>query len=411
MEHNGFQTQTRDEDLTVRITSVGRRLAESLQTVIDAVPGGPHRPQELSKRLGINKDLSSRVLAAAQKKDPLAVAHAIPGPEPLRRLLNAARGHGVASALIGEAEQAIQAFDSLIRNEVGDRASLDAVISAWLPEARERFELLNKQSIFRGFSRLRGVHSDVEIDTAIVFPSAGSTDRCDGMWLNCILGLQRIRPGTSVIVASRNKVATTGPGPLSVEQQPIADIREVMLEEFCDRPPGPMVVERRGDNVRYCLRGDAVGPRSAVDVVLIDRGNECLARYREEGGGRAMGPTVGVETPTKLIVIDVLLHEGVYDGIAPTLAIHDTAIRGIRDVRDPEADVLTIDLHETITDLGRGVDRFRLSDMPNYVDLLRHVLTRADLDPEKFRGFRCRAQYPVYGSQISMAFMPPPRPV
>src|SRR5262245_56757211 len=73
-----------------RIIHVGRDLARTFNGVLDCIPGAPHRPQKLARSLGVNTVLTSRLLRAAQQRDPMAVAHMIPGPEPLRRLLKAA---------------------------------------------------------------------------------------------------------------------------------------------------------------------------------------------------------------------------------------------------------------------------------------------------------------------------------
>ena len=39
--------------LEERIGAVGQRLAESIDAVLEVVPGSPHRPQALAKTLGI----------------------------------------------------------------------------------------------------------------------------------------------------------------------------------------------------------------------------------------------------------------------------------------------------------------------------------------------------------------------
>src|SRR5262245_27572819 len=96
-----------DSAVETRIATVGRDLARAFTGVLDALPGSPHRPQGLAKSLGVNSVLTSRILKAAQQHDPLAVAHMIPGPEPLRRLLRAAEKKKVSPALIRAAALAV----------------------------------------------------------------------------------------------------------------------------------------------------------------------------------------------------------------------------------------------------------------------------------------------------------------
>src|SRR5688572_27461549 len=90
-----------------KIADVGGELGRCFSSVLDALPGSPHRPQWLARLLGVNTVLTSRLLKAAQQQDPIAVAHMIPGPEPLRRLLRAAERKKVDRQLIANAHSAV----------------------------------------------------------------------------------------------------------------------------------------------------------------------------------------------------------------------------------------------------------------------------------------------------------------
>ncbi len=76
----------------------------------------------------------------------------MPGPEPLRKLAHAAARKGVSRELVADLEKAVEQFDQLIRTEGGDRIGFDAILAAWLPEARAEFELRRKQAAFRALS-------------------------------------------------------------------------------------------------------------------------------------------------------------------------------------------------------------------------------------------------------------------
>src|SRR4029453_12479936 len=54
------------EPVNERIIEVGRALAHAFTGVLDAIPGGPHRPKFLARSLGVNTVLTSRILKAAQ---------------------------------------------------------------------------------------------------------------------------------------------------------------------------------------------------------------------------------------------------------------------------------------------------------------------------------------------------------
>src|SRR6185295_16708971 len=173
---------------------LGHELARVFERLLNALPGAPHRPQALAHALGVNIVLASRVLKATRQRDPLAVVHTMPGPEPLRRILRSAEKKKVDDTLVREARAAVDRFAQLIGAEAGDRSALDAIISGWLPDAREKVELIAKQSIFRGVSQLLGTASEVEHFTIIQVPSA-IPGRADQVCLSVTRGMRRVRPG------------------------------------------------------------------------------------------------------------------------------------------------------------------------------------------------------------------------
>ncbi|MCI0630889.1 MAG: hypothetical protein L0Y44_09590, partial [Phycisphaerales bacterium] len=184
------------------ILHVGDQLSAVLGRVVNAIPGSPQGPVELARTLGIDKVLASRVLKAVRNRDPMAVVFLIPGPEPLRRLMRAAARKGVDAGLVAGADSAIDQFEQLIRQEAGDRSGLDSIISAWLPESKSEFELRRKQAAFKAMSQLKGAMAETIVGTVALHPAADNR-HIDILWISGLLGLQRLRPGAGVKLATR----------------------------------------------------------------------------------------------------------------------------------------------------------------------------------------------------------------
>lgn len=70
-----------------------------------------------------------------------------------------------------------------------------------------------------------------------------------------------------------------------------------------------------------------------------------------------------------------------------------------------------MDAHESVEFLGRDLRTVYAQEIPRYTDILRHLCDEFALDPDEFRGYRTRIQYPVYGWQICMTFEQPRPPV
>lgn len=390
--------------LEARVVALGQALADSMGGVLAMVPGAPRGPQALAGALGLDKVLASRVLKAMRAGDPMAVVHHLPGPEPLRRLLLAARRTGVPMDRVDPALAAVDRFEALIRSGAGDRAGLDAVISAWLPEARREFELRRKQSAFRAMSQLKGVEARVNLATALLHPGA-STDRIDVVWIMGHLGLQRLRPGATARFATRRlDQDEEARRPMTLSGLPIESIEDAMLPEFCVDPVPRMVVDRAGASVHYALAGDAFGPESSVDFLLAEVNLDEIPRFVPRGSGRRSYVFASVSIPVRTLVFDALVHRDLYGGRDPSLVLYDTAIDGIASVNDRSRDISRLDMIETLQSMGTGIAGLRTGVVPRYIDMLRAVFARTGWDEQAFRGYRCAIEYPVYGSQVVMAF-------
>src|SRR5207244_2633458 len=89
--------------------------------------------------------------------------------------------------------------------DAGDRSSLEAILSGWVPEARRDFEVRRKQAAFRATSQLKGVQNEVFAETAIFWPS-GDGQHIDVVLVKSVTDLMRVRPGAVVHFTSRRGV-------------------------------------------------------------------------------------------------------------------------------------------------------------------------------------------------------------
>ncbi len=396
--------------LEARAADVGRELGQCLRELLEGLPGSPRGPQQLARVLGLDKVLTSRVLKAARVKEPIAVLFHAPGPEPLRRLVRSVARSGGAPEAAKRAGAAVDRFERLIRQDGGDRSSLDAVISAWLPETRRDFELRRKQAAFKAMSQLRGTMAETNLACVLLHPSDDGKN-LDVVWVFGLLGFQRLRPGVSAKVTTRRMTPQGGPRqPVNLDGRPITHVEDARLDEFCEAPPAPLDVRQAGDVVHYMLGGDGFGPRSAVDLVLVEVNFREIPRFVPRGSGRKGNVFAEVSAPAKSLLFDVFVHEDVYPGSEPQLVIYDTALEGVANVNDPARDVDRLQVAETIQPLGRGAATGRNAQVPGYAGMLRHVFGKLGWDDRAFRGYRCAIDYPIYGTQVAMAFDPPPPP-
>lgn len=388
-----------------QIARVCLDLVHALERLIAQVGQGPVRPQELARRLNLNKSLASRLCRVVRSADPVAAAHLMPGPEALRMVLEAARrSMPSGDPTVPVLDRAIGAFEELIRRDLGDRAALDALLSETIPEARERFEMTNKQAAFRAMANLKAVRAELQLTTVFVHPGL-DPGALDCVTLAGLLGLRRLRPGALVQVYSEHL------DPLAdrdlretLDGRMVEGVQELLLREHCTQPPPRLETRRDGRRVIYCVGGNGVGLHSAVDLVFAERQRGWLRRYRIPGGHPTAGAAATIDQPTATLLFDMFVHRDAWPGVEPQLFIYDTVIRGTAHPEDITRTVDRLDLLESIRPLGWGLSKARAADVPRYLDMLEHVCRSMSWEPDALRGYRCRIRYPIYGTQICMSF-------
>lgn len=396
-----------DAPLEDLIADVGGSLASSMIEVIDSVPRPKPGPQALSRVLGIDKVLASRILKALSRRDPLSATHDMPGPEPLRRVIRAAGKRGAGQEAVERAERAVDRFDELIRDRVGDRTLLDTILAAWIPEARREFETRRKQAAFKAMSQLKGVQARVIVATVVLSPSA-SGSKIDVVWINGLVGVHRVRPGASVRLTTRRMNAPEhGRRPTSLSGEPITHPDHLVLKAFCSDPTPTINAEPRGETMVYTLAGERFGSGSAVDVMFAEVNLEEIDRFVPRGSGRLGYFFAEVVPPTEILQFDVLAHRDLYPGQEPSLYVYDTSFEGVASVNNRARDGDRYDMLEQVDPLGDGLGRVRSGDVPRYAEMVRSVFQRMRWDPSVFRGWRARIDHPLYGTQVTQAFRAP----
>ena len=393
-----------------RINDAGEALLASFLRVLDQIPGGDSGPQRLAKELGIDKVLASRMLKAVRSPDAMSVVHRVPGPEPMRRVIKASSKLGVDAGDIKQAGQAIDRFETLIRTEIGDRSALEAILSAWVPEARREFELRRKQSALRAMSQLKGAQAEVYAEAAIFWPSTDG-EHIDIVWIKAVIGLQRLRPGMRVKFTSHRKVEDgSGRRTYTLAGEPVDGVDSATLADYCSSPAPKLQVQHAGESMHYLLEPGGFGAQSAIDLVTCEVNRAEMPRYIPRSRGRKAWASSDINIPSRRMQFDVLVHKDLYTGAYPELRVYDTTIQGQADINDPSRDVDQLDLLESIENMGAGLIRFGSSHVPRYRAMLGEVCQTLGFDASLLRGYRVSSDYPIYGSQTAILFATQDRP-
>ena len=367
-------------------------------------------PQAMATLVGVDKVFASRLLKAMRAEDPLATLQAIPGPEPLKKFIGKATRKGVSRVVGKEATAAVDAFDRLIRDEAGNRTDLDIMLSAWVPGSRRSLEVANKQRMHRAHAQLHGVSSLAQFNTTILMPNESQPDSIDVGMIFGQIGIHRTRPGAHIRFVTRSLHRSADRRPHTFDGEPIDALTGTTVRSIDSLTSAVLSVEGIGSTIIYTLEGTAFGPKSATNFVFGEVTRNAVSRFRAAESSRRQFFFSNVSAPTQLLSFDLVVHKELYQEQVPELMLHDTVFLGNADVNDPLRAPDELDFEESLQSISFSSSAMSLHAAPQYVGLVTRSLRSLNANPDDFRVFRCHIDNPIYGSQVSMCFVPPPRP-
>ncbi len=402
--------QQLDQQLESEVRAIGAQLSHTFRAIVDANDGLESGPQKLSEALGLDKVLVSRILKALRKEEVIDQLHHMPGPAPLRRFLKASkRKFTLAPEVSRDAETAIEDFEALLNDRIGDRSALTSLLTAWSLEVRAEFELRRKQAAWRAMSELFGSTADLTVSTVLLTP-AEVPDRLDVTWVLSFCGLRRLRPGVDVTVTTRRTVQESSlRRPEDLDGNVLGDTVGDRLDQFCSGPAVSMNVNSFGELRQYTLEGDAYGPNTAVDLLFAEVNRAEMSSHVAPGSGRRGWVCTDASIPARALVFDILVHEDLYPGEDPELILFNPCTGEGLDLNDPASERHRIDLLETIQRIEPTEEHLKVAGFPTYPGAIAHVLDKLACDAKALRVYRVAIDYPLFGMQVAVAFKAPER--
>lgn len=390
--------QTKAGSFTERIAPVAEALRAALLPLVDAITGGIQRPSRLTRELGIDKSLASRLVQALRHGEPLEFLHRSPAPVGLRMVIRAAREQGAPAELCAQADAAVDAFQTLIESTPGGRGSVDGWIAAQSAAARERNEHRAKQAIFGAMSYLIGCSCE-SLATALVLRPSADGQAVDGLEIHQRLGLRRLRPSAPValfsLVLDEGTAALPAPWFETLDGERSENPTDYLLAGSAALAAEGVEIVRRGPHTIFTLAESHASIDEALDLnsgyVLRHGWQRCANGLQNESR------TYLLNFPARFLVRDVFIHEELWPGANPEISLRlpNPAGTDANRYEGHLARINTLDLSVPIEQLGRGLARSAVRDLPPYSRQLAAAFARLGWDPEQFRGYRSQMLYPV----------------
>ena len=405
MEMMGEQRIGDDRSLQQSVARAGNELRIALGDLLDELAGaGIHSQQSLQSTLNLSQSVTSRVMSGARSTDPLATLARLPGPEGLRKMLRGASQAGVAPECLARVQDAVAGVEKLIDREVGDRYNLDALLCDWVHESRASFELRQRAAAFRAMSSLRGVQVQTFASSWLVHPSSDGK-AFDAVQIDALLACRRVRPNAVMHTTTQHLASHAEPVRVqNLQGRPVTCTRDIVVPQFSHFDAESMETQRQDDMTRTLVRNLPLGNQRGADIVTAMHYPGLYPINRTAANSRTTGVAANVEPPARVLVLDIFLHDSVWPNSSPELRVFDTVIRGLSHPDDPMRAADQLESIETVTMLGRGIGAFRVEEIVEYPDLLQFVCEQRNWDPQFMRGYRVKMKYPIYVSQVCLAF-------
>jgi len=390
-------------DLRDRARETGTQLAESFHLLLSSLPDTSWRPQALATQLGQTVVTTSRLLRGVGHEDPLGVLLQMPGPQPLRRVVSAAKRRGADPKAIASATRAVQGFEDLIQTQAGGRSALASILASWRPEDRREFEMRRRQSLFKAMSELKGAQQELEILSVVLSPGA-DRECADLTVIQAALGLMRHRPGVVVEVAALDMDREESERAVDLELgKADGPFGPGSLDRYCVNPPAALQAHKLPGRTRYTLATEDFGRDSLADCLIAHHHLAAIPLCSESGNPRNPYFFNIQSFPVRKLMMDCFVHKDLLSDKEPRLSVHSVAGKGPAKPGDKDRDLDLIETHETVQVLGYGTRHLRLPEAPNYVPLVKEVFAHLGQDPEDYRVVRLIMDYPVQGMQVTIA--------
>lgn len=386
------------------LTSAFLELRRALEDAVSSVGVSPSVPQEVARRLGINRNLTWKVSKVVGTSDLYQALQHLPGDEAIEILLEAIQRAGAPVDAIARVRAAQDSFSHVIEVHTGDRATLELVLDSMVGGPSERLEQSRKLA-FRGNSGLWGVQARARLTTFVLAPSKDDPAKLDAARIGGMIDLRRLRTGVHWPLFRRRTYHDNGT-PL-----PVDPTREIAIDPAYAQAEGPMLI---GD---FCTPGlpsirltkERLGYAYELDDGPIGNTGLCtcffgavlrsgIPRYRsaEDRFGELFAE---ITLPIETLQFDLIVHRDLDFALSPQVLVRGQVAGATAEGRAPE-----IPIGERPYELTGRPPAMHSPVLPRYDELLTRTFACGNWDRRDFRAFRLLVQYPPMHSTVIQRF-------
>ena len=392
---NDTQTGLRsfEDDLQAAIAT----LRETFLGLNRAIGADALRPQDVSRRLRLNKNLTWKVMRIIQSEEPADAISMLPGAGGVEIYLRAFQDAGAPAECATAVRQALARLEYVTTAHIGDREQLDTVLDGLRREGNLEHA---RRLAFRGLSGVFGTQARLRITSQIIAPSAsrdpsGSYDYFLAIGL---IGLQRLRSVEGLPLFRFVTKYTQSAGESELQMLPLLESTSVdprrkwLLENFSTADEHALRTRSSSAAGILELGTGPIGSTGINDFLFGGRMPNAIPVRRSPGDFNTDFSTA-ISVPSESVVTDLFVPLACKDARAATAQVVGTLAGPLSN--DPGLRTAAkLPITARIESLLMDDASLAIQSFPRYPELVRTMFDAAKLNPAEFLCLRVRLEYP-----------------
>lgn len=384
-------------------------LKAALIDLYDAGNADPKRPQDVARKLGINKTLTWNISRFLESPKPIEAISFAPGSASITKVAAAFPESPLLVEAKARVATAATRFDEMIAKHAGDRATLELIIDNALPDQADALEL-SRQLSFRGQSGIAGVQAKTRLATWFLAPNPADPDKVDMVNLRGLVHVRRLRPQVEWPMF-KIRAWTSGEDQIVEEErwEPVDKNEDPkhpkLLKQFCRGPLPHVVADESRGGADYILRDGPVGNAGSFDSFWGELLRGAASRYATASD--SIGEVgVSITMPCESMVFDLIYHRSMREvATVEPLVFNDIVARN--QPTPGREDSRRLPMRPRVVPLAGPRPAVSTPLVPRYAEMAQMTFDRMGWDPSEFVGVRVEMEYPPLHSTILLRFQLP----
>lgn len=394
------QVKSAPPQFAVDAREVARTLQDAFAEVLRSVGADPSTPQSIVKEVGLNKNLAWKISRIIQAEDAATALDLVPGNSGVRIFMRAATKAHADRDAVARAEEAITAYENLIRTHTGDRATLEMMGSELDEARRQQRDEQHRKLLFQGASYVWGAQARVIVKMGAAIPG-DKPGLMDFATVSGFIDFRRLRPDVMWTMAKRDSSNDDGSEMPQSRWVPLDQSKPSdappLFKDFCSQPIPELRRIETTREIRYVLPEGEIGNTGAL-TCLIGMVQKDLPMYRT--AENAYGTHAArCEVPAELMNIDMFFHESLPFTHNPEITLHSNVGEYAY-----SKDGQQLPFNERVKDLGVSAVPPASPEIPRYRQLMETFFSMIGYPLGEFRGYRVKIAYPAYPTALVMGY-------